>query len=67
MSEATLQQPSQRFTVTHLDEADFKTGGLRNYSAYRDLGIAAATSGLAQAHVIRMIKPFSPDEPAPPS
>ena len=61
MSEATLK-PSQRFTVSHLDEADFKTGGLRNYSAYRDLGIAAATNGLAQAHVIRMVKPFSPVE-----
>jgi mannose-6-phosphate isomerase-like protein (cupin superfamily) len=60
MSDATLK-PSQRFTVNHLDEADFKTGGLRNYSAYRDLGIAAATSGLAQAHVIRMVKPFSPE------
>ena len=36
---------SQRFTVSHLDEADFKAGGLRDYSAYRDLGIAAATDG----------------------
>ena len=54
-------KPSQKFTVSHLDEADFKTGGLRNYSAYRDLGIAAATHGLAQAHVIRMTKPFSPE------
>ena len=60
MPEATLK-PGQRFTVSHLDEADFKTGGLRNYSAYRDLGIAAATNGLAQAHVIRMTKPFSPE------
>lgn len=51
----------QRFTVSHLDEADFKVGGLRSYSAYRDLGIAAATSGLAQAHVIRMIAPFTPE------
>ena len=59
MSEATLK-PGQRFTVSHLDEADFEAGGLRNYSAYRDLGIAAATNGLAHAHVIRMIKPFSP-------
>ena len=58
MPEATQRQ---RFTVSHLDEADFKTGGLRDYSAYRDLGIAAATHGLAQAHVIRMIKPFSPE------
>ena len=60
MSEATLK-PSQKFTVSHLDEADFKTGGLRNYSAYRDLGIAAATDDRVQAHVIRMIKPFSPE------
>lgn len=52
--------PSQRFTVSHLDEADFKTGGLRSYSSYRDLGIALATQGLATAHVIRMIAPFSP-------
>ena len=49
----------QRFVVSHLNEADFKTGGLRGYSAYRDLGVAAATNGLAQAHVIRMIAPFS--------
>lgn len=58
--EATAK-PKQSFTVSHLSEADFKTGGLRNYSAYRDLGIAAATHGLAQAHVIRMTKPFSPE------
>ena len=51
---------SQRFTVSHLDENQFKTGGLRAYSAYRDLGVADATGGLAQAHVIRMTKPFSP-------
>ena len=51
-------KPGQKFTVSHLDEADFKTGGLRSYSAYRDLGIAAATNGLATAHVIRMIEPF---------
>lgn len=51
----------QRFTVSHLDERDFRTGGLRDYSAYRDLGIAAATGGLAQAHVIRMTAPFRPE------
>lgn len=52
-------KPTQSFTVSHLDDADFKTEGLRSYSAYRDLGIAAATSGLATAHVIRMIAPFT--------
>ena len=58
MSHVALK-PSQRFTVSHLDEADFKTGGLRDYSVYRDLGIAAATSGLATAHVIRMTAAFT--------
>lgn len=51
----------QRFTISHPDERDFRTGGLRDYSAYRDLGIAAATGGLAQAHVIRMVAPFRPE------
>ena len=50
--------PEQRFTVSHANEADFKIG-LRPYSAYRDLGIADATSGLATAHVIRMVAPFT--------
>lgn len=56
-----LASAPQRFTINHHDEADFKRGGLRDYSAYRDLGIAQATSGLAEAHVIRMIAPFRPD------
>jgi hypothetical protein len=47
----------QVFTVSHLNEADFKADGLRAYAQYRDLGIAAATGGLCQAHVIRMIPP----------
>ena len=37
---------AQRFAVSHHDEADFKSGGLRDYSTYRDLGFAAATNGL---------------------
>jgi mannose-6-phosphate isomerase-like protein (cupin superfamily) len=53
------QKRRQRFTVSHLNEADFKGDGLRPYSVYRDLGIAAATQGLATAHVIRMVAPFS--------
>lgn len=51
-------KPPQKFTVSHLNDADFQSGGLRGYSAYRDLGIAAATGGLATAHVIRMTAPF---------
>ncbi len=51
--------PSQKFAVSHLNEADFKGEGLRSYSTYRDLGVAAATNGLATAHVIRMVAPFT--------
>jgi len=47
----------QVFTVSHLNEADFKADGLRSYAQYRDLGIAAATAGLCLAHVIRFIPP----------
>lgn len=47
----------QTFTVSHLNEADFKADGLRPYALYRDLGIAAATAGLCQAHVIRLVPP----------
>ena len=51
----------QSFSICHLDERDFRTGGLRAYSAYRDLGIAEATGGMVQAHVIRMIEPYRPE------
>ena len=51
----------QRFSVSHLDEADFKTEGLRPYARYRDLGVALATNGLCQAHVIRLVPPATDD------
>jgi hypothetical protein len=51
----------QVFTVSHLNEADFKADGLRAYAQYRDLGIAAATGGLCQAHVIRLVPPCTDD------
>jgi len=51
----------QAFVASHLDEGDFQ-GGLRRYAKYRDLGIGAATKGLAQAHVIRMVPPCIPAE-----
>jgi hypothetical protein len=51
----------QRFMVSHLDEKDFKANGLRPYAQYRDLGLAAATGGLAQGHVIRMVPPCTDD------
>jgi hypothetical protein len=58
-------RPKQKFTVSHYCEADFAEG-LRKYAKYRDLGIAAATSGLVQAHVIRFVPPFEPKEVSTP-
>jgi quercetin dioxygenase-like cupin family protein len=55
----------QRFVLSHHREEDFDQG-LRPYSAYRDLGIAPATNGMVQAHVIRMTKPFTAGEVAIP-
>jgi mannose-6-phosphate isomerase-like protein (cupin superfamily) len=54
-------RPPQRFVVSHHRDEDFATG-LRRYAQYRDLGIAAASHGLAQAHVIRLIGPCDPAE-----
>lgn len=58
MNSAAVRR-GQKFHVSHLEDAAFEGGGLRDYSAYRDLGVAAATSGLATAHVIRMVAPFA--------
>ncbi len=54
---AKPRKKPQRFTVAHARDAEFKADGLRPYARYRDLGIAAATNGLCQAHVIRLIGP----------
>jgi mannose-6-phosphate isomerase-like protein (cupin superfamily) len=59
---ATKARPKQRVAISHHREEDFKTDGLRAYAKYRDLGIAAASHGLAQAHVIRLQGPCNPDE-----
>ena len=55
-------RPRQRIAVSHHREEDFKADGLRTYAHYRNLGIADATHGLAQAHVIRLIGPCNPAE-----
>ena len=55
-------RPKQRIAISHYRNEDFKADGLRAYAHYRDLGFADATSGLAQAHVIRLIGPCNPDE-----
>ena len=60
---ASRARKPQRFTVSHHRDENFDHG-LRPYSAYRDLGIAPATNGMVQAHVIRMTKPFDEKEVA---
>jgi hypothetical protein len=52
----------QAFVVSHLREEDFRAEGLRNYARYRDLGVAAATKGMARAHVIRFVPPFRAED-----
>jgi hypothetical protein len=55
-------RPRQRIAISHHREEDFKADGLRAYAQYRDLGIADASNGVAQAHVIRLIGPCNPAE-----
>jgi hypothetical protein len=55
-------RPKQRIAISHHRDEDFKADGLRTYAHYRDLGVAAASHGLAQAHVIRLIGPCNPAE-----
>lgn len=55
-------RPKQRIAISHHREEDFKADGLRAYAKYRDLGVAAASHGLAQAHVIRLQGPCDPAE-----
>jgi hypothetical protein len=55
-------RPKQRIAVSHYRDEDFKADGLRAYAKYRDLGVAEASQGLAQAHVIRLIGPCDPAE-----
>jgi hypothetical protein len=58
-------RPEQKFTFSHHRDEDFDAG-LRSYAKYRDLGIAPATNGMVQAHVIKFIPPFKPEEVAIP-
>jgi hypothetical protein len=59
---AKPRRPKQRVAISHYRDEDFAPNGLRTYAHYRDLGIAGATDGLAQAHVIRLIGPCNPAE-----
>jgi quercetin dioxygenase-like cupin family protein len=59
------KKPKHKFTFSHYREEDFEQG-LRSYAKYRDLGIAPATGGMVQAHVIRMLPPFRAEEVSTP-
>jgi hypothetical protein len=59
---AKRARPKQRIAISHHRDEDFKADGLRAYAHYRDLGVAEASRGLAQAHVIRLIGPCNPAE-----
>ncbi len=54
-------RPKHAFTVSHHRDEDFDAG-LRRYAHYRDLGMAKATQGMVQAHVIRFVPPCRPEE-----
>jgi quercetin dioxygenase-like cupin family protein len=58
-------RPRHKFSVSHHRESDFDQG-LRTNAKYRDLGVAPATGGMVQAHVIRFIPPFRPEEVSTP-
>ncbi len=61
----TKAPPKHKFTVSHYREQDFNQG-LRTYAKYRDLGIAPATGGMVQAHVIKFIPPFKAEDVSTP-
>lgn len=54
-------RPPQRVAISHYRNDDFQPG-LRDYAAYRDLGIASATHGMVRAHVLRFTRPCDPEE-----
>ena len=59
-TKAKAKRPAkQKFVASHLKDGGF-VAGLRSYAEYRDLGVAPATQGLVQAHVIRMVPPCDP-------
>ena len=46
---------NQSFIVSHADNSPFKEEGLRAFFEYRKMGIAEATNGNFDAHVIRAV------------
>jgi quercetin dioxygenase-like cupin family protein len=54
---AAQSKRKHQFHIKPLRAKDFDAG-LRSYASYRDLGLKKATTGMVQAHVIRMVPPF---------
>ena len=48
---------STKFSHSKASEAEFKSGGLRDFFVYRDLGIADATNGKVVAHITKSNMP----------
>ena len=46
-----------KFSHSKAAEAEFKSGGLRDFFVYRDLGIADATNGKVVAHITKANMP----------
>jgi quercetin dioxygenase-like cupin family protein len=53
------KSPKNKTQFSHVKPADtsFRTGGLRDFFVYRDLGIAAATNGKVIAQLVRANNP----------
>ena len=48
---------STKFSHSKASEAEFKSGGLRDFFLYRDLGVADATHGKVVAHITKANMP----------
>jgi quercetin dioxygenase-like cupin family protein len=48
---------STKFSHSKASEAEFKSGGLRDFFVYRDLGVADATHGRVVAHITKANMP----------
>jgi len=48
---------STKFSHSKASEAEFKSGGLRDFFVYRDLGVADATNGKVVAHITKANMP----------
>ena len=50
-------EPVKKFSHIKTSDTEFKSGGLRDFFLYRDLGIADATNGEVIAHLVKANKP----------